>query len=189
MAKAFPLLAVEPGGKLVDNAPLMLHTRLAEMYRYAASVDDVEMVAELHNMRIAAKRLRYTMEIFASCFPGDDYTAAYESVKSIQEQIGDIHDCDVRVPLLQAFLDREGERRPEVKTGLDRAIRAELAKRGRLYLKFRKYWSKLQQQSFHRQFLELLIKGEVEAIDSTAPSPKRRASRSRKSAAAEATQP
>jgi len=174
MAKAFPLLAVEPGGKLADNAPLMLHTRLAEMYRYAASVDDVEMVAELHNMRIAAKRLRYTMEIFASCFTSDDYAAAYESVKSIQEQIGDIHDCDVRVPLLQAFLDREGERRPEVKIGLDRAIRGELVKRGRLYLKFRKYWAKLQQQSFHRQFLELLIKGEVEAVDSIAPPTKRR---------------
>ena len=166
MAKAFPLLAVQPAGKLRDNAALMLHTRLAEMYRYADSVDDVEMVEDLHNMRIAAKRLRYTMEIFASCFPGDDFATTYESVKSIQEQIGDIHDCDVRVPLIQSFLDKEGDRRPEIKTGLDRAIRAEQTKRNRLYNKFRKYWSKLQEQSFHRRFLEILIHEEEDAAAS-----------------------
>lgn len=157
MAKAFPLFAVEPGGRLADNTPLMLHTRLAEMYRFASCIDDVERVEELHNMRIAAKRLRYTMEIFASCFPGDNYASTYESVKSIQEQIGDIHDCDVRVPLLQSFLDAHGDRRPEIKIGIERAIRGEQIKRQRLYQKFRRYWAKLQQQSFKRNFLELLI--------------------------------
>jgi CHAD domain-containing protein len=160
MAKAFPLFAIEPHGQLAANAPLMLHTRLAEMYRFADFVDDVTRVDELHNMRIAAKRLRYTMEIFASCFPGDEFASLYESVKSIQEQIGDIHDCDVRIPLIEAFLDSAAENRPEVRVGLENAIQSERAKRKKLYGKFCAYWAKLQAQSFHHRFLALLVKKE-----------------------------
>jgi CHAD domain-containing protein len=160
MAKAFPLFAIEPHGKLSANAPLMLHTRLAEMYRFADCVDDVNRVDELHNMRIAAKRLRYTMEIFASCFPGDEFASLYESVKSIQEQIGDIHDCDVRIPLIQAFVDGAADERPEIRIGLQTAIQSERAKRNKLYDKFRTYWGKLQEKTFHHRFLELLVRKE-----------------------------
>src|SRR5580692_2211211 len=101
MAKAFPLLAVQIDGSLAANAALMLHIRLAEMYRFAKSVDDVLLVEDLHNMRIAAKRLRYTMEVFAPCFLTAEFENLYDSVKNVQEQIGDIHDCDVRVPLVE----------------------------------------------------------------------------------------
>lgn len=157
MAKAFPLFAVEPEGTLAVNATLMLHTRLAEMYRFAGEIDNVERVEELHNMRIAAKRLRYTMEIFAAAFPGPEFEGFYESVKSIQEQIGDIHDCDVRVPLIESFLADAVDSRPEIKIGLARAIEAERTKRDKLYAKFCRFWRKLQAAKFHHRFLELLV--------------------------------
>ena len=168
MAKAFPLFAIDPRGNVASNATLMLHTRIAEMYRFANYVDDVDRVDELHNMRIAAKRLRYTMEIFASSFPGEDFATLYENVKSIQEQIGDIHDCDVRVPLMRTYLSEEGERRPEIKFGLERAIIAEQTKRNKLYEKFRRYWRKLQENAFHHTFLELLVRAEDKSAEPAA---------------------
>ena len=104
-----PLQAVNPGGSLADNAPVMLLTRLEELYRWAPFIADPTKVDELHAMRIAAKRLRYTMEIFAPAFQNPaqskEFDAVYDRVKSIQEQIGEIHDADVRGPLVQKFLD------------------------------------------------------------------------------------
>ena len=84
------------------SGPLQEHARrqcvagLAELYGYAPCVHDETRDEELHEMRIAAKRLRYGMEIFRSCF-GPDIAARIGDVKTIQEKIGQIHDCDVLV--------------------------------------------------------------------------------------------
>jgi len=122
MAKALPLHAVNPHESLRSNAPLMLHTRLEELYQFAPYISDPANVEELHNMRIAAKRLRYTLEIFQPCFSGKDFSKVYDQVKSVQEQIGEIHDRDVRGPLLQAFLEARVGDRPEIRVGLERLI-------------------------------------------------------------------
>ncbi len=157
MAKALPLYAVNPRESLHSNAPLMLHTRLEELYQFTPYIGDPANVAELHNMRIAAKRLRYTMEIFGPCFPGKDFAKVYDQVKSVQEQIGEIHDRDVRGPLLQAFLDAHAAARPEIRTGLERLIHAEASERAQMYDRFLAFWNKLQKQGFRRNFLLALI--------------------------------
>jgi CHAD domain-containing protein len=156
MAKALPVYAVNPQGTLAENAPLSLHIRLEEMYRFAPYIEDVNRVAELHNMRIAAKRLRYTMEIFSACFPEREFEPLYEAVTSIQEQIGLIHDCDVRRPLAESFLESFGTRRPEVRVGLQRLIDHERTNRDTIYVAFIAYWVKLQSKGFKRKLLQLL---------------------------------
>ena len=164
MAKALPLYAVNPRESLRSNAPLMLHTRLEELYQFAPYISDPAKVDELHNMRIAAKRLRYTMEIFQPCFPGKDFSKLYDQVKSVQEQIGEIHDRDVRGPLLQDFLDSHaGHNRPEIRAGLERLIRQPAGRaRGPIPKVCRLYWNKLQRQGFKRQFLQVLVQSEPE---------------------------
>jgi CHAD domain-containing protein len=157
MAKALPLYAVSPQEALRSNAPLMLHTRLEELYQFAPYISDPAKVEELHNMRIAAKRLRYTLEIFAPCFLGKEFEKVYTQAKSIQEQIGEIHDRDVRGPLLQAFLESHAPSRPEIRSGLERLIQSQQAERAELYRRFIASWNKLQKQGFKRQFLQMLV--------------------------------
>ena len=48
----------------------------------------------LHRMRIKAKPLRYTMELYLKAF-GDEFRQCYEEIKSFVEKTGDIHDADV----------------------------------------------------------------------------------------------
>ncbi len=160
MAKALPVYAINPGGMLADNAPLMLHTRLEELYRWTPFIADPLRVDELHAMRIAAKRLRYTMEVFAPAFPAGppskEFDALYDKVKSVQEQIGEIHDADVRGPLLQAFLDAHDAQRPEIRIGLETLIAAQHDSRAAHYRAFVAYWNKLQTQGFKRRFLQML---------------------------------
>lgn len=165
MAKALPLYAVNPQESLRSNAPLMLHTRLEELYQFAPYISDPAKVEELHNMRIAAKRLRYTLEIFAPCFSGKDFEKLSAQAKSIQEQIGEIHDRDVRGPLLQVFLDARGADLPEIRSGLERLIQSQHSERATLYRKFIAYWNKLQKQGFKREFLQMLVQSEDTSIE------------------------
>jgi len=160
MAKALSLYAVNPAGTLAENAPLMLHMRLEELNHFAASVCDPANVEQLHNMRIAAKRLRYTLEVYASCFPGSEYNAIYGPVKEIQERIGDIHDCDVRVPLLREFLESHGKDRPEIRVGLENLLTREEERRVQLYQSFVKFWTQLSAAGFRRSFLSFLASAE-----------------------------
>ena len=55
-----------------------------------------------HDMRIAAKRLRYVLEITESCF-GDEAVAARRAIKELQSVLGDIHDCDVMLPRVEGI--------------------------------------------------------------------------------------
>ena len=61
---------------------------------------------KLHAMRIAAKRLRYTMEIFAPIY-GDDLKPFMIAMKDIQDTLGEFHDADVWVSWLPKFVDQE----------------------------------------------------------------------------------
>jgi hypothetical protein len=66
--------------------------------------DPAEVVA-LHDMRIAAKRLRYILELSAPCF-GPYAPKAARQVKEVQDLLGEIHDCDVQGPEAAAFAER-----------------------------------------------------------------------------------
>lgn len=57
----------------------------------------------LHRMRIAAKRLRYGLELFAVC-GGEDLEAAARDVAEMQTRLGDLHDCDVWIDALGPVL-------------------------------------------------------------------------------------
>lgn len=83
-----------------------IRQHLAELLAYEPFVEQAECITELHAMRIAAKRLRYTMELFASIYPGE-LKGPLGSVKKVQEQLGDLHDCDVWAEFLPRFLTEE----------------------------------------------------------------------------------
>lgn len=92
-----------------QEACLRISLQLEEMLAYESYVYQPEHVTELHAMRIAAKRLRYTMEVFASLYP-DELKEPLRTVRDVQEMIGDIHDCDVWVQYLPQFLEEERAR-------------------------------------------------------------------------------
>lgn len=111
MAKTALMREVDPKLPTLVNAAHVIGTRLDEMFAYDRYTDTPDRVLELHAMRIAAKRLRYTLEIFQPAYArvlsdSMPYEAALESVKALQETLGFIHDADVLVPQLTAHLAR-----------------------------------------------------------------------------------
>jgi CHAD domain-containing protein len=151
---------VRPAGTLAENAPLILYTRYMEMITFAAHIQDPARVQELHSMRIAAKRLRYTLEIFEPA-----YTKVYRSflslineVKLIQEKIGEIHDCDVRIDQINDYFNQNIAAKPEIRTGLNNLIDREVQQRSALYAAFIKYWDRLaSHNAFERKFVDIVF--------------------------------
>lgn len=86
-----------------------IHAQLVNMLAYRAFIFDPEKVLELHQMRIAAKRLRYTMETFAPLY-ASQLGSHLKVVRRLQEQLGDIHDSDVWQQFLETFLADEREK-------------------------------------------------------------------------------
>ena len=117
MAKPRPVTGLDPDRRLRPNAQRILAVRIDEVYAYDGLVADPANVTELHDMRIACKRLRYLLEIFGIAFDAD-LEPFVEEVKGLQDLLGDIHDCDVQVPMLEEHLEwltaREAERAQEL---------------------------------------------------------------------------
>lgn len=62
-------------------------------------------IKKLHKLRILAKRLRYSMELFARC--GDEELEEMaKAVAQMQTALGELHDCDVWIRDLGARLKR-----------------------------------------------------------------------------------
>src|SRR5438067_11088676 len=90
MAKARPVRGLRPRATLLENARAIIAVPVAEMFSFADASGDPARDEDLHNMRIAAKRLRYTLELFRVCL-GPAGPARLGSRTEIQERIGRIH--------------------------------------------------------------------------------------------------
>ena len=94
---------------LYINAASAIQEHLDEFLAYEPYVYQPESILELHAMRISAKQLRYTMEVFAPIYPGELQTYL-QAVKTSQELLGDIHDCDVWQEFIPQFIAEEQQR-------------------------------------------------------------------------------
>ena len=102
--RARRIKGLDPAGPLADEAERIVRVRLDELCSFMPRAADPTEVDALHDMRIAAKRLRYVLEITHPVF-GPYAHSAVKLVKDLQDLLGEIHDCDVQVPEVAAILD------------------------------------------------------------------------------------
>src|SRR6478752_5759909 len=62
-----------------------------------------ESVKQQHDMRIAAKRLRYVLEATEFCFSRTGEVARRRA-RELQGILGELHDCDVMLPCVERHL-------------------------------------------------------------------------------------
>lgn len=84
-------------------------TRFESLLALADCVPAPDATKRHHEMRIAAKQLRYTLEIFAP-LDAEVLRQALRATKQLQELLGEMHDCDVWAATLARFLERERRR-------------------------------------------------------------------------------
>jgi hypothetical protein len=103
--KARKVKDLDPDGPLIDNMQRVIAVRSDELLGFIPAALDPLRETELHDMRIAAKRLRYLLELSDPLFGAPAKQAAKE-VKALQDLLGEIHDCDELLPLIDRHVAR-----------------------------------------------------------------------------------
>ena len=103
--KARKVKSLEPDGMLADNAVRMASVRIDELWSFAEPARHPEDATALHDMRIAAKRLRYLLELMEPCL-GTPAKRGARTAKAFQSLLGEIHDCDELLPLVRRHAKR-----------------------------------------------------------------------------------
>ena len=177
--KARKVRGLDPAGPLGDNAQRIVAVRLDELCSFVPRALDPAQVEALHDMRIAAKRLRYVLEVTGPCF-GPYAAQALKKTKDLQDLVGEIHDCDVLVPQILMLIGElrnadvadvvhrsAGQDEPdpalaaeaphrEAWRGLEALVVHLRARREVLFSRFLVFWTKLERDGF-RARLEYAI--------------------------------
>jgi hypothetical protein len=163
---------------LAETARVILQARLDELVEIRASISGPSDSESLHALRISAKRLRYSLEMFAVCFPEKLAQERADGVREMQDVLGRIHDLDVLHSLLEERImgievaartdamraamspNDEGQRidqlsalvqtdgKSDGRLGLYRVVAAKAEERRRLYEQFTALWTHWEDAGF-----------------------------------------
>jgi CHAD domain-containing protein len=84
-------------------AARIVRRRADELFAHAEGVLDTSDIERVHDMRVASRRLRAVLEIFAPCFPQGDFKTVLRDVKAIADALGERRDPDVHIEAMEAF--------------------------------------------------------------------------------------
>ncbi len=138
--KATKVRNLDPRGPLRDNASRIVATRLAELRSFAPQALGPDGGTAQHDMRIAAKRLRYVLETVGFCF-GDIGDTGRRAARDLQGVLGDVHDCDVLIETVEHYTSVPGT--PATDRGLEQLVARTVERRDQLEMDFRALWARL----------------------------------------------
>ncbi len=150
-----------------QKALVHITSRLEEIFAHEPSVYIPENIEEHHAMRIAVKRLRYTMEVFSPLYE-DGLKNQLAVCKKLQDMLGDLHDCDVWMDYLPQFMEEERAYSLDyfgqdgsfgiLEPGLLHLQKHLRERRSAIYEEFAACWKNLQEQNIWnnlKQFVQL----------------------------------
>jgi len=138
--------------KIYKVARKKLLRRVKELLVFEPFVRRPRRIRELHQMRIAAKHLRYTLEGFAPLY-GPRLSLFIGRVLSFHRQLGDIHDYDVWTEHLARYARLKVKSRKEMAV-LNKVKCPCLGLRQRTYRVFVRNWSTAREKNFFEDLME-----------------------------------
>ncbi len=113
MARAREVPGFDCDEPFAAAAARVVRVRAAEVFEHSEGVLEIDEIEHLHDMRVATRRLRAALEIFAVCFPRKRHRKALKAVKALADTLGERRDRDVAIEFLAKF----GETAPEAERG------------------------------------------------------------------------
>jgi CHAD domain-containing protein len=150
--KAREVSGLDPSMALKQAAERIVAARAAELYAFVPAALDERNTVVLHDMRIAAKRLRYVLELVGFCLT-DVAVEAEARARELQTVIGDIHDCDVLIGRIEHRADAGAK-------GMRRLERTLSTRRATLFVQFTTLWAAVEASD---------LRGRIIAATSSSP--------------------
>jgi CHAD domain-containing protein len=157
--------AKRPSRALLKRARKYVLAAAEELTSHQDSLAEPQQIARHHEMRIAAKRLRYTMEVFRPAYDGE-LDGQIDSVKDVQTLLGEVHDCDLWIERLANFLRAEWERTVtycgddepmvEIQPGIEFLRQRLQRKRDETFTQLSLYWDQLRDREFWSELAQTL---------------------------------
>ena len=104
MAKAADI-PLRPEMPFAEAAATTVAVRAGELWEHSRDVLDTTDIERVHAMRVATRRLRAVLEIFAPAFPSRLHREVLGEVKALADALGARRDPDVQ---LEALAEHEG---------------------------------------------------------------------------------
>ncbi|HEX8054266.1 MAG TPA: CHAD domain-containing protein [Thermoleophilaceae bacterium] len=105
MARARPIPGFAESPTFRDAALRTVAVRAGEVFEHAEHVLDVTDIERVHDMRVATRRLRAALEIFAACFPKPEHRRVLKEVKRLADALGERRDPDVAIEAFERVRD------------------------------------------------------------------------------------
>jgi putative phosphoesterase len=147
--------------KVLEKAHWHISFKLDDFLALEKWVHLENEVLKHHEMRIHAKKLRYTMESFAGLYK-NKLSEEIETIKGFQDLLGEMHDCDVWIQYIPKFIQKtnvNNNTKQKKKVGTTEAENALLnflnyvkERRKENYAKFVRLWDENKKEGFFVQF-------------------------------------
>jgi CHAD domain-containing protein len=134
--KARKVRGLDPAMPFAEAAQRIAAVRAQEVLDLAARAQDPAKVKPLHDLRIAAKRLRYVLELTGP-------EATVRQLKRLQDQLGEVHDCDVHLPEIRELARSSAENEAR---GLRSVAIAVACRRAECFERFHQGWPALERE-------------------------------------------
>jgi putative phosphoesterase len=145
--------------KVLEKARWHISFRIDDFLSMENCVYLENEILKHHEMRICAKKLRYTMESFAPLYK-DKLAKEIETIKAFQDVLGEMHDCDVwseYIPKFNQEINDKIKSKPKKKTdnvlelGLLNFLSFVKEKRKEHYAQFVNLWDENKKTGFFVQ--------------------------------------
>ncbi len=93
--KKWEIKELSPSETLANASKKILAIRLNDLLSSIKLYFEEETVENLHNTRIAVRRLRYSMELFIECLDRKKFITFYGRIQHVQDLTGAVRDFDV----------------------------------------------------------------------------------------------
>jgi CHAD domain-containing protein len=113
MAKEIP--GLHPQMPFNQAAALVIDAKLDEMFGHEAGARAGDDIEQVHDMRVASRRMRAAMDVFEDCFPRRTYKPLRKTAATLTRALGAVRDLDVMLEFLKRYRkDLPDDERPGI---------------------------------------------------------------------------
>jgi CHAD domain-containing protein len=144
---------LEPGDPLAEAGRKILRYHFAQMLRHEKGTRLGEDIEELHDMRVATRRMRAAVEVFGEAFQSKTLKPLLKGLKTAGKTLGHVRDLDVFLEKAHSYLEGKDQ---QFKQGLEPLIQTWQTKREAAREKMIAYLDSPQYESFKEEFFNFV---------------------------------